>query len=716
MTFFRRMFQRLRGGGDPAVRRTHLGAAALIEQAHRAQHAEQYDTALEFLSDAMEIAKQNHDSERQVDITLVRGDILIAQGDYETAKFMLEELYEECAGKRYIAPMAYALVSLGVVAQHQDDWETARNKFEEARALAKNNMLEGALGRATARLASVYVQDDNAAFAMHLLQDAIPRLERSGDKELLSQFVAQLGDLHIALGNEQEGLAKLREALEYARLMQNRPQMLRIQRKLGDYAEAGSRLEDARKHYEEALSLAGTPRPRTARVGALLCQLSDVLLRQGHFSQSAAYASDAAAIANELQDGALQTRAEITLGTAFLRQDGTSEEGRALLQSAVNAHRESANEAWIRAMRTLAQAEIQAGKRERGEALLREALAAADSFPIEKAHLQASLGAIVRERDPGAALQHLQEALALYVAAQRPDQVARLRTDIGALYAQKGEGRRALKEYEQALVALNDVFDAPTRGIVLGNVAAAYSEYGDMDSAQDFFQQAIEIAHETGDRVAETTRRGNYGRLLALINEPRKAITELMQAQNLSDELSLQQLSAVYGGNLALAYAVLGNLEDAIERYQTALQSLEALDAPQWEALVRANLADAYAQAGRSQDAAAAYQQALEGARKQRAIAAVGQCLVGLAHLALDDGDTERARTLLDEAEPPLRRAFLRRSLAHLLAARSRLQQLQSAAVQAQASWDESKRLQRLMQMKPLQAPWLQQADVEQQE
>ncbi|MCA9913082.1 MAG: tetratricopeptide repeat protein, partial [Anaerolineae bacterium] len=496
MSFFRRIFQRR--GTQQTTRSVRLSATALIEQAHIARRAERYDEALAILSQAMELAKQNYDAEKQVDITLIRGDILIAKGDYSTAQFILQELYEDCQGKQFTAPMAYALVSLGVVAQRQGDWETARAKFEEARTLAKNTMLEGALGRATARLAMVYIQDGNDAFALHLLQDAIPRLQRSGDKELLGHFMAQLGELHIRLDNEAEGLRVWREALQFARLLQDRQQIVALHTLLGNQSAARSRFEEARKHYIEALSIAPVPRPKTAQNADLLCRLSDVLLRQGASAEAQSHAREALEIADEINDETLRTQAKVALGTALLRQNSASEEGRSLLHTALEGRGSANSEDTIRAMRTLAQADILAGDLASGERLLREALALAAAFPLEQAHIQASLGGLIRESDPAAALPYYNQAIEIYLSAQRPEQVARLHTDIGALHTRFGEGRRALKEYEKALVALNDVEDAPTRGIVLGNVAVAYSDYGDLDSAQEFFLQSIDIAKRTG--------------------------------------------------------------------------------------------------------------------------------------------------------------------------------------------------------------------------
>ena len=92
MGFFRRINQWFSKSQQPSTKSGTTLLSDLIDKARRSQYAERFDAALEFLTEAMEIAKSDHNINSQVDITLSRADILIAKRDYETARFVLNEL------------------------------------------------------------------------------------------------------------------------------------------------------------------------------------------------------------------------------------------------------------------------------------------------------------------------------------------------------------------------------------------------------------------------------------------------------------------------------------------------------------------------------------------------------------------------------------------------------------------------------------------------
>src|SRR5262249_18014740 len=152
-------------------------------------------------------------------------------------------------------------------------------------------------------------------------------------------------------------------------------------------------------------------------------------------------------------------------------------------------------------------------------------------------------------------------------------QVARLLCDLAAARKYIGQGQRAMKDYEAALMTLNMIDDDwETRGLVLSNAANTYVDRGDIESADSFFNEAITIARRLGNDTAEATRRGNYGWFLLSTGKPQQAISSLEYALRLSRSLKLDLQSAIQTDNLGLAYDNLGYYPKAKEQHQQAIE------------------------------------------------------------------------------------------------------------------------------------------------
>lgn len=226
----------------------------LIKQAAQAQFYNEYEAAYAALDKAAEQAVKTHNINKQVEIDLSRGDILIAQGQLDEAEKWLDNLREECAGREHMTPVAYALTSLGVVAQKRDDWESAQQYFEQAREVAEKLPSDGAKGRSAAHLAEVYMREENAHFATYLLEKALPLLETSGDHDLLAYFWGRLGAAHFESQRWQDAIEATERGLDVAKMMDQPQDLFVLYTQLAQYL-----LE--RKKPEQAQSALNAARP-----------------------------------------------------------------------------------------------------------------------------------------------------------------------------------------------------------------------------------------------------------------------------------------------------------------------------------------------------------------------------------------------------------------------------------------------------------------------
>jgi tetratricopeptide (TPR) repeat protein len=271
--------------------------------------------------------------------------------------------------------------------------------------------------------------------------------------------------------------------------------------------------------------------------------------------------------------------------------------------------------------------------------------------------------------------------------------------DLANTRRQLGITKRALTDYENALVALNHVDDMATRGLVLANAANAYTDQGDTESSAAFYRESIGIARNLGDRQAETTRLGNYGYFLIGTGEPRKAIEKLTKAMALSEELGLTLHLAIQTDNMGLAYDALSQYKTALGYHEDALAKLDSMSAPsaRWRALFKANTARTKLALGLLDEAASLADEALAAARASNdfEVIVIALLVVGRANLR---------RALPDAAMPPInealsiaQRAGLRRLLAEAYHLLSEAQAAANDRETAKGSWEQAARLYRMV-------------------
>ena len=100
-----------------------------------------------------------------------------------------------------------------------------------------------------------------------------------------------------------------------------------------------------------------------------------------------------------------------------------------------------------------------------------------------------------------------------------------------------GDVRRAIENYEQALVISREIGDRRGEGTDLGNLGNAYQSLGDVRRAIENYEQALVISREIGDRRGEGTDLGNLGIAYTDLGDVRRAIENYEQALVISREI-----------------------------------------------------------------------------------------------------------------------------------------------------------------------------------
>jgi tetratricopeptide (TPR) repeat protein len=689
-------------------------ARRLLDEGQWAKRGEDYTRALERFNEAERLAEELGDPTSLAVITLHRSDTLIAMQRWADAEAILLRMRHDAQMRSHRAQLTYALSALGTLEQARSNWDEARAYYEQALKVARAAVSMGGEGRAMAHLADTYLEEKNASYAVHLLRDALPKLNLSGDIELSSYFVGQLGNSLILTGHEAEGERLLYRALRIAEQMKYRRFERHWSLALAERASSNMRYEEAQRLYQQALPLFG---PETPGKTEALCETSRICLYLGDTRAALDYARQALdAAQNKPNDSALPL-AEGVYGMA-LRANEHSMEAIPYLKQAVESLQHAPDAAPLRLeiMRNLASARAGTGETEAALALYQQVLEITGDALLEKAQTHLEMGLLYeQQRDMQNAIEAWKAALAIYEGEHYYAQVARLYCDIGGARRFLGQGKRAMKEYEQALMMLSSINDWGTRGVVVSNAAIAYAELGDSESAEAFFNESIEIASRLQDRAAEATRRGNYGWFLLSTGRSQRAIITLEQALRISKDEGLKLQVAIQTDNLGLAYDMLSQYEQGLEYHRAAQELICDLNSPHWESMIKINLGNTLMQLKQIEEARPLFRQALDEGRAQADVEAIVRALIGQARLALIDIQPQEADDLLEEAIQLARRADMRRQLAEALQVHSEQQAALNETERSLTLWDEAQKLFTILQMPQadLEPEWLKDQPVE---
>lgn len=672
-----------------------------LERGQRAKRAEDYAQALDALNHAAQLVQEGRDLAGMSAVALQKAEVLILQQRWAEAGEILATVRQRAQISNQKAQTAYALDMLGVLAQAQHDWDGARQYYEQALKVARAVGAAGAEGRALGHLADTYLHESNASYAAYLLREALPRLNAATEIESSAYFVGLLGQALIQTGQEIEGSQLLNRALRLAKQLNDRRYERRWALVLGERALGEGRYEEAQNYYEQALRLFDSDRPTRDCITAL-CQMSKVCLKLAAHDDALRYAEDAQSLSSGLDDDEIRTVVQGALGMA-LRAGGRSAGAVPHLEAAAGGYqslKRGVDE--IEILRHLAAALADIADDDRAIVTYQRAVQRAETLGarLELAETRRDLGLLYAQRkNMQAAIHEWTAALAIYETHNAHAQVARLHCDIAGARRWLGQGQRAMKDYEQALMALNMLRDDPdTRGVVLSNAANAYVDQGDIESAAAFFNEAISLAHRTRDEAAESTRHGNYGWFLVATGHPRQAIAALEHALRLSQRLKLDLQSAVQTDNLGLAYDAIGDLARALDYHRRALELVQPLRSAQWESIFKVNQANTLLGLRQVDAAAVLLDEALVQSRADHHIEGIVQALIGTARVLLERKQPQQAEAPLNEALALARKADLRRLVAEALSVHSQQQAAVNNPERSLALWEEARKLFSILQ------------------
>lgn len=693
-----------RAVGQPTVRYPNRPEPNALKEAidagQRLKRAENYPAALDAFTSAMQMATSGGDATSMAVIALAQAEILANQKRFDEATTVIDNTMRTAQETRQRVQIAYILIGQGNLSQKQSDWKLAQSYYEQALDMARTIRSSGAEGRAGGYLAEVYLHDGNASYAIRLLREALPKLNNAGDLELSSLFVGRLGQALLISGQEAEGHQLIERALRLAKQTGYKQYEREWSILLAERALSAGQNEEAYQYLEETLSLFD-PKTQAAEYVNAVGVMCKTCINLHRATDALTYAQQAARIAAAVTDNErVAIQADIVMGIMLVANKAFDSSvpylelvAELITQMGITPVVYTETDV----VRNLAAAYVELGDEASAIDAYRQAITRAEKSGnrLETAQAARDLGLFFSSRQKITdAIREWSSALTIYDAENQTSQVARLYCDLAAARKFIGQGQRALKDYEHALMLLSNLKeDWETRGLVLANAATAYADQGDMDSADSFFNESIAISRRMNNEAAESTRRGNYGWFLLATGRYEQALSMLEYALRLSRNLNLNLQAAIQTDNMGLTYDSMGNYEKGLSHHQDAAALIEPLHRPHWHAVVSLSTANSLIGLNRIDEAKPLLESALTQGRTTDDVELIIRALTGLAHISVKQDKPSECGAWLEEAVTLARKADMRRLQAEALAVYSQQQSALKNTDQAGSLWRDAQKL-----------------------
>ena len=391
------------------------------------------------------------------------------------------------------------LHSLGILEQHQGEYEEARRLYQQS--LEIKERLDNQRGRAaTLNQLGVIAQDQGEyEEARQLYQQSLEISERLGDQELKATTLNQLGMIAQDQGEYEEARRLYQQNLEISERLGDQELKAAALHQLGMIARGQGEYEEARRLYQQSLEISERLGNQSGRASALH-GLGSIVKEQGEYEEARRLCQQSLEIKERLGDQSGRA-ATLNLLGVIARNQGEYEEARRLYQQSLEISERLGN---------------QSG---RASALHNLGMIAQDQGEYEKAKRLCQQSLEISER--------------------LGDQSGRAATlnRLGLIAQDQGEYEKARQLYQQSLEISERLGDQSTRANALHNLGRVAQDQGDYEKARQLYQQSLEVNERLGDLRERAISLYQLGRIAYLQGDFEKALIYTIQTYVVFDSL-----------------------------------------------------------------------------------------------------------------------------------------------------------------------------------
>lgn len=345
----------------------------------------------------------------------------------------------------------------------------------------------------------------------------------------------------------------------------------------------------------------------------------DILLKLSSLSERKstddfmAYAQQALALSEELNDAVGEGRSHNNLGLAYLNL-GQPEQAWRHLAKAIEIWRRLDHAAWL-----------------------------ANSLG-NAGHVFMTLG------DQDRAMSLFSEALDIRKEMNDERGMAGIYHSISTIYSERGDFDRSIEFLNRALTIAERLDFTILIGQTCINLGINFFYQGKYDKARESYVRAIDIFEASGNKTDLLQCLNGLGVILNQTGQYQDGLSYYKKAFDMSAEMGDKESMGMIANNLGIVYYEIGGHDTALSYYLQSLSIEESIPNPRGIARTCGNLGNLYCAIGQRKKGKAQYDRALQIYRDLGATAQVAGCLNSLGSAFEAEDDDERAATYFQEA------------------------------------------------------------------
>ena len=409
-------------------------------------------------------------------------------------------------------------------------------------------------------------QRGELAKALESLRRAIDTYRSEGLSELLWELEAELGDVQLELGHNDEAIARYRRSLALAQEAHNEAAVASAHRRIGMAYQEKWELPRAEESYKEADRLLEGVDDDSERA-LLRVQWGSLFEDLGGFKKARKEYEEALRIYRSLKDEAGEAMAHRRLASVLHELDALADAERELQLARTLLDQQESHDAaeLIEVLNLLGRVYEDQGRTSDAMERFEEAYHHADTLGISPAKVEC--------------LRRMGSALAV-----------------------RGELGESVDRYLQAIDICRHLDDRRELAEIYGDLGDVYVEQGKLEEAEKFFKSAAErLDHDNPRGLALAKRR--LGELYQEKGEYKRAKEYYSEADSLLDSLDDAGEKAILYTAWGSLHQEGGYLSEALSKYKHALAINEGNRQLRGEAICRRHIGSALHDQGRLEEA-----------------------------------------------------------------------------------------------------------------